>query len=712
MITLKDIEYNKFSWDKQLFESTKKFLWAFKWDIDEIIGTRELMYKEWTNLQDWDKRLIDKELWISYWIKYSFITKLQLTWLLEELFGESTIQITVPKILKTSNVVEISWKNILQYYIKPLVKGWYLSDKYYLVIAPILRLLPLWWNKQTWYIWFIKEDIKDKKALSKYLIEHKKWNNWWMDISWDISLEQVLEAELKQWYSNKDIWDVNRWYAYSHSLRRASNYTLLQWSRRIILDWNKINVVAASKWSGKSFLWAKLCARELFKEWTGFWGRKIRQIKYFVPDLSNVGSSVMDYMKWFLSEFEWKRLPDGKPIIEIQAAKYTITCNLTGTTFRMVSLYNLGGTWATWEWLACDFAVIDEAAYIPDEFWTLFSQRALMETESMFIITTISEKTPRDHWFYSLLIDGELWDSMISSHRVTLLEKRELFELNYRSNMNPQTEEELSIMEQKLDKTMEFTINNLKKAWIKEYYARAFCVILDETQVFNIIGNVVSPEAAPAEDYYILWVDFWWNADPWALVLFNITKHIVQEVEEMKWIHYLDQVKEAKGYKDRFKNLTIIWDATTIGKVIMQEDQRKDNVIDYWVQFTGNGTWSWNNKWFYVSSKQHLVETTQLLLDKWVLQIWSNLGNLITQMKNFVKITGTKSSVAKYQGKGKTHDDLVDGLMLCIFWVVTILWLREEKELQDYWVEFDNQETYEYNGDNYVPSYNYSLNTY
>jgi hypothetical protein len=30
------------------------------------------------------------------------------------------------------------------------------------------------------------------------------------------------------------------------------------------------------------------------------------------------------------------------------------------------------------------------------------------------------------------------------------------------------------------------------------------------------------------------------------------------------------------------------------------------------------------------------------------------------------------------------HDDLVDGLMMCMFYVVTILGLRDRKELEDY----------------------------
>lgn len=712
MITLKDIKNNRNVWSKEYFTAIKQFLWALKGDIDEIIASGELIYKDWIDLDKTDKRLIDKVFWKKYWIKYLFGWKFIATWLIKEFFWKEEVTLMLPKLIKTPNVKQIKSETILKYFVKPLVKSWYISDKYYLVVSTILKVFPIWFNKNLWVIWFIEEDIK--KNNKKLVTAHTTWKQYWqIQTVWKISLEEVLEKEVQLWYVNKDIWDPNREYAYSHSLRQTANYYMLSWTREVVMDWNKINVIAASKWSGKSFYAAKLCARELFKEWTWFWWRKIRQIKYFVPDLNNVWSSVMDYMEWFLHDFTQKKLPNGKPIIEITSSKYLIKNNLTWATFRMVSLYNFGWAWATWEWLACDFAVIDEAAYIPDEFWTLFSQRALMETESMFIVTTISEKTPRDHWFYSLLIDWELWDSLISSHRVDILQKRELFELNYRRWNKVETEKDYIEMEKQLDKMMEFTIKDLKKAWLKEYYARAFCVILDESTVFNLTGNIVDWTDTWLEDYYILWVDFWGNQDPWSLVLTNITKHKVVETKEMMWIHYLDQLNEAKKYRDKYKNLIIVWDGTTIGKVIMQED--KERVIDYWVQFVWQWDWNWNNKWFYVSSKRHMVEMTQLLLDKWILKIQSNLFKLIEQMKNFVKITWTRSLIDKYQGKGKTHDDLVDWLMMCCFAIVTILWLRELKELEDYWVEFDNQDTYEYNESNYVNTYEnnyYSISTY
>jgi hypothetical protein len=276
-----------------------------------------------------------------------------------------------------------------------------------------------------------------------------------------------------------------------------------------------------------------------------------------------------------------------------------------------------------------------------------------------------------------------------------------------------QTEEDYIIMNKKLDDIMDFTLSDLKQAWIKEYYSRAFCVILDERNVFNIVGSITTDIniAWNENDYYVLAIDFWWNSDPAGVLLLNISKRTTTEIHQLKWVPYLDQLNIWKQLKERLKHLTIVWDATTIGKVIMQEDQRAWHVVDYWVQFTWNWDWSYNNKWFYVSSKRHMVEMTALMLDKWILKISASHWDLINQMKNFVKITWTKSLVAKYQWKWNSHDDLVDALMLCIFYVVTILWLQTSKEWEEYWVEFDNQwETY-YNEDNYSES-NYTYNTY
>lgn len=248
--------------------------------------------------------------------------------------------------------------------------------------------------------------------------------------------------------------------------------------------------------------------------------------------------------------------------------------------------------------------------------------------------------------------------------------------------------------------------------WYKEYYARAFCVILDERNVFNIVWSIFPDLIIPPDtkDRFIISMDFWWNSDPAWLNIINITKRQVVYSEEIRWVPYLEQLQIVKEWKKRYKHTIAVWDATTIGKVIMQED--KDNIIDYWVQFTWAWDYSYNNKWFYVASKTHMVEKTALMLDKWVLRIWQSNSILVNQMKNFVKITWTKSLVNKYQWKWNMHDDLVDSLMLNIFVIVTVLWLYTDKEWESYWTEFDYIGEDYYNEENYIEEYQYGCNVY
>lgn len=132
----------------------------------------------------------------------------------------------------------------------------------------------------------------------------------------------------------------------------------------------------------------------------------------------------MQYIESLLGDLADKRV-NGKPLFDIQRSKFTIRCNLTGNMFKIVSLHNLNQKGSELgssigEGIACDFAIVDEACRIGDAFWASFHQRAAFETECFFIISTINEETPVDHWFYKLLIDGETGSKDISSHRVTI----------------------------------------------------------------------------------------------------------------------------------------------------------------------------------------------------------------------------------------------------------------------------------------------------
>lgn len=705
MITLRQIKHNPFVWDREYFKAIKEFLWAFKWDIEEILLSREIMFKQWIELSE-DKRLLDKELWGRYQWRYLFGVQFKVDGLLKEFYWEEEITMMLPKLQKSTNVIKVDPDTILRYFIKELVKGWYISDKYYLIIAPLLRSIPMGYNTNTKRLWFLEEDVIDTRRNAHYL--WMGWGKQWaMQVfNSNISLEQILEKEVELWLTNKVVGDPNRWFAYWHTLRRVCQYRLLQWSRKIVMNWNKINVVAASKGSGKSFFAAELCSLELFKEKKWFWGRKKRQIKYFVPDLATVGSDVMDYMEWFLIEFTRRKMSevtwdqtDQRPIIKINKSKNQITCNLTNTEFKMISLHGYKDWNSIGEWLSADFAVIDEAAYIDSAFWAMFAQRAIMETESMLVITTISANTPKDHWFYKLLVDGELWDDLISSHRVDVLQKKELLEANYLNNIEVVDKQTMSIeerelMDKEINKQMEFTLSSLRDRWEKEFYSRAFCVLLDEMHVFNVTGNITPPiPQASSDDYYLIATDFWGNADPAGILVVNLTKRLVVETRNIKWVPYLEQLDISRELKQKYPKSYTVWDGTTIGKVIHQEDQKSaEPIIDYWIQFTGTGDRSFNTKnGTYVVSKETLVRQTALMLDKWILNISSDLVELITQLKNFVKLTWTNAKTAKYQGKGKSHDDLVDALMMICFIITIQLWLTTREEWESFWVGLDYQ---------------------
>lgn len=54
----------------------------------------------------------------------------------------------------------------------------------------------------------------------------KKWVNFRVK---DVSLEEVLWAEIEQGFINKTVWDENRDYAYTHLLREHAKFKLFNW---------------------------------------------------------------------------------------------------------------------------------------------------------------------------------------------------------------------------------------------------------------------------------------------------------------------------------------------------------------------------------------------------------------------------------------------------------------------------------------------------
>lgn len=63
----------------------------------------------------------------------------------------------------------------------------------------------------------------------------------------DITLEEVLNSEIRNGYVNTDIGDPLREYAYGHMLRQHAGFKLFEWSKSVMINWNKYNVVATSR---------------------------------------------------------------------------------------------------------------------------------------------------------------------------------------------------------------------------------------------------------------------------------------------------------------------------------------------------------------------------------------------------------------------------------------------------------------------------------
>lgn len=63
----------------------------------------------------------------------------------------------------------------------------------------------------------------------------------------DITLEEVLNSEISHGYVNVDVGDPLRQYAYGHMLRKHAGFKLFEWSKNVMIKWNRYNVVATSR---------------------------------------------------------------------------------------------------------------------------------------------------------------------------------------------------------------------------------------------------------------------------------------------------------------------------------------------------------------------------------------------------------------------------------------------------------------------------------
>lgn len=179
-------------------------------------------------------------------------------------------------------------------------------------------------------------------------------------------------------------------------------------------------------------------------------------------------------------------------------------------------------------------------------------------------------------------------------------------------------------------------------------------MILEESNIFNT-GTYLTPPYVGTIDYNdprILGFDLGKITDTCGLVLINLKTRKVELADKVLNASYGTQLQYAKDFKEKYKHLLVIGDRTWVGEAVSEQDI--DWVVDCWIKSTGAGELSYNRQfWFYTCNKGKIINTLATVLNSNLLKISSDLGDLIDQLNNFVKMKSARGEVILYKGKGK-----------------------------------------------------------
>ncbi len=690
MLTLKDIDIGFLP--SPVNRAFRKFCWSFINDRSLIKEKQKLFYTESDRSSETVFRVVDEVYQKQYVSPEWKRVKFEVTdGVIKEMFWDKPLILDVPFLASGKDYTS----EFQKHWLRSMAQSGIIDDLLYVFIRNISTSLWVFYHPELDVIAFGYPKWEKKVHLWR-----KQGGSMGMIKSSDASLDEILDVEISQWFVNTEIGDPKRQFWYTHLLRAHAMFRLFTWARKALIHWNKYNVIATSRWQGKTFLAALIVARELFSQKPWYWGRRYRNIKYFVPDKQNIGEEVMRYIESLLWDLTKKKF-NGKPIIEINRKWYIIKCNITGNIFQLVSLYGYGkggselGS-AQGEGISADVAIIDEAARIPDDFWASFHQRAAFETDTFFLISTINEETPRDHWFYKLLVDGETGvDPRIHSMRVTI-DDNELMKSNL-------SDEEYKVV-------LESAKAALRSKWDKEFYAKGYCIILEESNVFDSSQYIVSADRNKYADtdLRILGFDLGKLQDTCGLVLLNLKHMEVEEARIVSNARYGTQLEYAEEYKKRFKNMLIIGDRTGVGEAVSEQDV--NGIVDCWLKSTGQWELSYNKTHhFWTCNKGKIITTTATAFNQRLFHIPNDLHDLIEQLKNFVKMKSGNGSVILYKGKWKKKDDLVLAMAYAVVYAYLILWLKSREDIENFVKESWFSEIVSYNDDEDYSSYHNRL---
>ena len=677
MINLQDLHNPFMNWRSNT--AIRQFIAWIIIDRWLLKNNKKLFYNEQDKITYDNYRVIDDKMFLNYKPKaYKVFQLAPDWWIIKEFFDNRPFQMELP-VCTSPNAKILRKDMLLKYFIWPLAKEKIIDDLLFTILKSLVWVIWIYIDYETLEIWFFNWPTKDWKALIS-----KKWVNFRVK---DVSLEEVLWAEIEQGFINKTVWDENRDYAYTHLLREHAKFKLFNWSKNVLINWRKINVLATSRSQWKTFFWAFIGARGLLDTRPWFGWRHYREIKIFVPNKEDIWNQYMTYIKSMIWDMRHIKLENWSKAFEI--GTWSIKCNITWNVLKIISLNNIANEWkwelwtARWEWLACDLAIVDEAARISNEFWTSFYQRAAFETQEFYLTSTINKETPVDHWFYKLLIDWECWDEDISSYRIDIEHNEAMMMWKTKEEFKKQIE----------------TVKKILREWgDKEFYSKWYCMILEESNVFNVSGNIVKSNASKYldTDVRILWFDLWKLDDSAALILLNLTHKEIESSVPIYNATYWTQLQYAKEYKIKYPNIYIIWDRSWVWEAVAEQDT--EWIVDVWIKSTGQWWLNHNKKMgYYTCSKWTMITTLAWVFNTNTIRIPSHNELLIEQLKNFVKMKSWRWEVILYQGKNKTKDDLVLATAYAVAYMYLILWLKDEKEITNYVTSIWNSYSYSYN---------------
>lgn len=584
-------------------------------------------------------------------------------WLLKEFFRVETIHLVLPTLEASDSVIDVT-DVFLSTVLWPLAAGGAIDDLYFTVMKSFIKMFGIFCDEKKLVCWFWTQQYNN------YLIEQGKKTTFNVT---SYSLEWVLQAEIDQWYINTVIWDPNRSYAYSHLLRANGEFNLFSWAKQFLVNADRYNILATSRGNGKTFLAMEEVAKELLKEDKWFWGRKSKIIRLFVPDKEDIGNQAMDYLEDVMGNIPNIKLPNWKKAVEISRAKFSAVCNITGHKFKITTLKNFS-SWskkeegsAKGEGIACDIAIIDEAARIPNEFWHSFHQRAAFETQKFIIISTINRETQANHWFYELLVRAETGDLKHSNSMRVTIDENEAMRVG-------KTKEQWMEAIEEAKKT-------LRAGGDREFYSKWYCIILDESNVFDLSGSITTIEKSSDDDPRIIWFDLAKLDDAAGVVIINLKTKCIEQANAYNNSTYSMQLENIKKLKSKYKNCLVIWDRSGVGEVVAEQDV--NGVVDAWIKSTATGELKYNSQLrYWTASKWYIINTLALALETNLVSISDDCQELIKQLKDFIKMKSPHGDVILYKWRGKSKDDLVLAAAYAVVYIYGIMQSKNSKDIE------------------------------